>query len=400
MEASRAFTAKERLAPAPSSDKGGGRPRIARVALSGIGASIPEASIGNEALVECFNSWVERENRRGAAEGGAPLQKSSAAFIQHASGIRQRHVHTPDGILDPDRMAPRIAARADDDLSVLAEFGARAARTALDDAGVDASDVDLVICAASHLERLYPAIGIEIQNEIGARGAAFDLSLGCSSASGGLHVAFNLLRSGAHRRALVVTPELITPHLNFRDRQTHFIFGDAATAMLVEAIGPDEERPGRFEVMDTRSWTQFSNNIRSNFSYLNRAAQDDVGVIDTEGKLIKQQGNKVFKEVTIASHRFIVDFLAEHGHTPQTVRRFWLHQANARMNGMILKLAFGEEVGHDRAPMVLDRLGNTAAAGAVVALSENHRDMAAGDFGLLCTYGAGYSLGGALLRMM
>ncbi|MEQ9020067.1 MAG: beta-ketoacyl-ACP synthase III [Nitratireductor sp.] len=356
---------------------------MARVALSGIGVSIPEASIGNEALVDCFNLWVERDNRRRAADGLEPLQKSSAAFIEHASGIRQRHVHTPDGILDPDRMAPRIAAR-----------------TALDDAGVDASDVDLVICAASHLERLYPAIGIEIQNEIGARGAAFDLSLGCSSASGGLHVAFNLLRSGAHRRALVVTPELITPHLNFRDRQTHFIFGDAATAMLVEAIGPDEERPGRFEVMDTRSWTQFSNNIRSNFSYLNRAAQDDVGVIDTEGKLIKQQGNKVFKEVTIASHRFIVDFLAEHGHTPQTVRRFWLHQANARMNGMILKLAFGEEVGHDRAPMVLDRLGNTAAAGAVVALSENHRDMTAGDFGLLCTYGAGYSLGGALLRMM
>ncbi|MEP3748406.1 MAG: beta-ketoacyl-ACP synthase III, partial [Nitratireductor sp.] len=137
MEASRAFTAKERLAPAPLSDKGGGRPRIARVALSGIGVSIPEASIGNEALVDCFNLWVERENRRRAADGLEPLQKSSAAFIEHASGIRQRHVHTPDGILDPDRMAPRIAARADDDLSVLAEFGARAARVALDDAGVD-----------------------------------------------------------------------------------------------------------------------------------------------------------------------------------------------------------------------------------------------------------------------
>ena len=70
------------------------------------------------------------------------------------------------------------------------------------------------------------------------------------------------------------------------------------------------------------------------------------------------------------------------------------------MNQMILKLAFGKEVGHDRAPMVLDRLGNTAAAGAVVALQENHKDMQAGDYGLLCTYGAGYSIGGALLRMM
>jgi beta-ketodecanoyl-[acyl-carrier-protein] synthase len=208
------------------------------------------------------------------------------------------------------------------------------------------------------------------------------------------------VRAGAHRRALVVTPELITAHLNFRDRQTHFIFGDAATALLIEAADEGETKAGRFEVLDTRSWTQFSNNIRSNFGYLTRAAEADAGVIATEGLLIKQQGNKVFKDVTVASHRFIVDFLAEHGRTPETVRRFWLHQANARMNQMILKLAFGREIGHDVAPMVLEELGNTAAAGAVVALAQNHRDMRAGDYGLLCTYGAGYSIGGALLRMM
>ena len=370
-----------------------------RVFISGIGVEIPEAVITNEDLVDSFNSWVDQENAQRGGEGAA-LQKSSAEFIYHASGIKRRHVYAPDGILDIDRMTPRIPARDDDDLSVLAEFGAAAARDALEDAGADASDVDLIICASSHLQRLYPSIGIEIQQEIGAAGAAFDLSLGCSSAAAGLHVAFNLLRSGAHRRALVVTPELITPHLNFRDRQTHFIFGDAAAALLVEAVDDDETRAGRFEILDTSNWTQFSNNIRSNFSYLNRAAQDDVSVIATEGNLIKQQGNRVFKDVTVASHRFIVDFLAEHGRTPDTVRRFWLHQANARMNQMILKLAFGREIGHDIAPMVLEELGNTAAAGAVLALAQNHRDMEAGEYGLLCTYGAGYSIGGALLRMM
>jgi beta-ketodecanoyl-[acyl-carrier-protein] synthase len=371
-----------------------------RVIISGIGVEIPEASISNDDLVASFNAWVERENVGRVAAGEPPLQGSSAQFIEHASGIRERHVHSPEGILDIDRMTPVIPARHDDDLSVMAEFGAAAARRALADAGVEAPDVDLVICAGSHLQRMYPSIGIEIQKEIGARGAAFDLSLGCSSAAAGLHVAFNLVRTGAHHRALVVTPELITAHLNFRDRQTHFIFGDAATAILIEGVGPHETRPGRFEVIDTRNWTQFSNNIRSNFGYLNRAAEDDVSRVPMDDKLIKQQGNRVFKDVTVASHRFIVDFLAEHGRTPLTVRRFWLHQANARMNQMILKLAFGEEVGHDRAPMVLDRLGNTAAAGAVVALEENHRDMKAGDDGLLCTYGAGYSIGGALLRMM
>src|SRR5690606_20340172 len=181
------------------------------------------------------------------------------------------------------------------ELSVTAEFGAKAAQNALVDAGMDAADVDLVICAGSHLQRMYPSIGIEIQNAIGARGAAFDISLGCSSAASGIHVAVNLLRTGAHRRVLVVTPELITAHLNFRDRQTHFIFGDAATALLIESVDDGAQEPGRFEVVDTSNWTQFSNNIRSNFSYLNRAAQEDVSVIVAEGNLIKQQGNKVFK---------------------------------------------------------------------------------------------------------
>ena len=121
--------------------------------------------------------------------------------------------------------------------------------------------------------------------------------------------------------------------------------------------------------------------------------KNNIVIVEMEGNMIKQVGNKVFKEVTVAGHRFIVDFLADHELTPHDVRRFWLHQANARMNAMILKLAFGREVGHDRAPMVLERLGNTAAAGAIVALKENHEDMAPGELGLICAFGAGYSIG-------
>jgi 3-oxoacyl-[acyl-carrier-protein] synthase III len=230
----------------------------------------------------------------------------------------------------------------------------------------------MVICACSHQQRAYPALAIEMQKELGAGGAAFDMNLGCSSAAAALHVAFNLVRSGGQRRVLIVTPEIITGALNFRDRQTHFIFGDAATAMVVEALEDGETRPGRFELVDTRSWTQFSNNIRNNFGFLVRAGQAQTSVVEMEGNMIKQVGNKVFKDVTVAGHRFIVDFLRDHELTPEGVRRFWLHQANARMNAMILKLSFGHEVDHDRAPMVLDRLGNTAAAGAIIALSENH----------------------------
>jgi beta-ketodecanoyl-[acyl-carrier-protein] synthase len=372
-----------------------------RVIISGIGVKIPEASISNEELVESFNIWVERENARREAAGEELLRKSDPEFILHASGVRRRHVIEREGILDPTRMAPRIPARPDDALSLEAEFGVASARRALDHAGLQPRDIDLIICSASHHQRPYPAIAIEMQQEMGTSGIGFDMGLGCSSALAGLHVAINMVRSGAHKRVLVVTPEIITGHLNFRDRQTHFIFGDASASMVVESIGEDESRPGRFEVLDTRMWTQLSSNIRTNLGYMTRTAQEDPYNVAMEGNLIQQVGNKVFKEVTVAGHRFIVDFLAEHGGlTPDDIRRFWLHQANARMNAMILKLAFGHEVGHDRAPMVLDRLGNTAGAGAVIALSENHEDMKAGDYGLLCAFGAGYSIGGALLRMM
>lgn len=370
-----------------------------RVVISGIGTEIPPASISNEELVASFNSWVDRENARRERMGGEPLQKSDADFIVYASGVKTRHVLVADGILDPDRMTPRIPPRSDDEVSVEAEFGLAAARRALDHAGLSGGDIDLVICAASHQQRPYPAIAIEIQKEIGASGAAFDMNLGCSSAAAALHVAFNLVRSGAHRRVLIATPEIISGHLNFRDRQTHFIFGDAAVAMVVEALGAEETRPGKLEVVDTRSWTQFSNAIRTNFGFLVRAGQEDTSVVAMEGNMIKQVGNKVFKEVTVAGHRFIVGFLREHGLAPKDIRRFFLHQANARMNAMILKLSLGREVGHDRAPMVLERLGNTAAAGAIIALSENHEDMRPGELGLLCAFGAGYSIGAALLRM-
>jgi len=364
-----------------------------RVVLAGIGVEIPEASISNDELVESFNIFVDDDNRRRRLTGETLLERSDAEFIVYASGVRSRRVYERDGILDPDRMAPRIPARGEDELSVQAEFGLKAARKAI--AGVDPASIDLVICATSHLQRFYPAMAIEMQRALGAAGFAFDMDLGCASAAGAIHAATALLRSGAHRRVLVVTPEIITGHLNFRDRQTHFIFGDAAASVLLEA-----GEAGLFEVVATRGWTQFSNNIRSDFGYLSRLAGDDPRHLAMEGQFIRQVGNKVFKDVTVAAAHFIRDFLAEEGLAAADIRRFWLHQANARMNQMIMKLALGHEADQDRAPLVLDWLGNTAAAGALVALHEFHRDLKPGELGLLCAFGAGYSIGAALLRRL
>ncbi|MCA0339198.1 MAG: beta-ketoacyl-ACP synthase III, partial [Proteobacteria bacterium] len=243
-----------------------------RAIISGIGIEIPQAAITNDELVASYNEWIDRENVVRVARGEAPLAPSDSEFIVYASGVKNRHVLVREGILDVDRMAPVIPQRADDELSAMAEFGVASARAALDHAGVDASDVDMVICSASHQQRPYPAIAIEIQRELGANGAAFDMGLGCSSAAAALHVASSLVRSGAQKRVLIVTPEIITGQLNFRDRQTHFIFGDASASMLIEAVDEGESRDGRFEIVDTRSWTQFSNNIRTNFGFLSRTA--------------------------------------------------------------------------------------------------------------------------------
>ena len=373
---------------------------MSRVIISATGAEIPEGRVSNEQLVASFNAWVDCENVKRAAQGLDLLEHSSAEFIEYASGVKARRMLDPEAVLDISRMAPRFADRANDDLSLMAEFGCKAAVKALDAAGLTGADIDFVLCAASHQQRPYPAVAVEIQRELGCRGAGFDMNLACSSAGAALHMAVALVRSGAQKRVLVVTPEIISGHLNFRDRQTHFIFGDAAVAFVVEALGEGETKPGTFEVLDTRLWTQFSSNIRSNFGFLNRAAQDDQSAVVMEGRLITQVGNKVFKEVTVAAHHFIRDFLAANGFGAADIRRFWLHQANGRMNAMILKLVLGADADQDRAPMVLAELGNTAAAGAVIALNQNHADLKAGDLGLFCAFGAGYSIGGALLRKL
>src|SRR3954464_5270869 len=144
-----------------------------RAAISGIGIEIPDASITNDELVASFNSWVEIENAARQAAGQPLLRKSDTEFILYASGVKERHALVLDGILDPERMAPRIPYRDDSELSVMAEFGVKSARRALEHAGLEAGDVDMVICAASHHQRPYPAIAIEIQDALGMQGAAF-----------------------------------------------------------------------------------------------------------------------------------------------------------------------------------------------------------------------------------
>ena len=370
-----------------------------RPVISSTGLFTPEETITNEELVESFNAYVERFNAQNAQAIDAgemePLQPSSVEFIEKASGIKARHVMAKDPVLDPEIMAPRWPERSNGELSILAEIGVKAARQALERAGRDAADVDAVLCAASNMERPYPAMAIEIQQELGIDGFGFDMNVACSSATFGIQTAADYVRSGNARSVLVVSPEITSGHLNWRDRDSHFIFGDVATAVLVEdaAIAPDEH----WDILGTRLKTVFSNNIRNNFGFLNRASPEGQGKAD---KLFVQEGRKVFKEVVPMVAEMIVTEADKLGLDPRGLRRLWLHQANAGMNRLIAQRVLGHEASPDESPTVLDTYANTSSAGSIIAFHKHNEDLAQGDTGLICSFGAGYSAGAVFVRKM
>jgi beta-ketodecanoyl-[acyl-carrier-protein] synthase len=366
--------------------------------ITGTGLYQPPHIVTNEELVAAFNAYAEAQNAKNAdaiARGEAvAMTASSVEFIEKASGIRQRYVIEKAGVLDPARMRPKFEERADDQLSLMAEIAVDASRKALAAAGRVASDIDAVLCAASNMQRAYPAMAVEIQQALGAGGYGFDMNVACSSATFAIEQAVNAVRSGSARCVLVVNPEITSAHIEWKDRDCHFIFGDVCTATLVESA--DTAVSGdRWEVLGTKLATQFSNAIRNNFGFINRSEDADPLARD---KTFRQEGRKVFKEVVPLAAAHIEAHLAALGLEPTQIRRFWLHQANLGMNQLILKKLVGADAGGDLAPLVLDTYANTASAGSVLAFHEYRADLKAGDTGVICSFGAGYSIGSVVVR--
>ena len=368
-----------------------------RPVISATGLFTPEQSITNEELVESFNKFVDRHNEAHADAIAAgeteALTYSSVEFIEKASGIKARHVMAKGPILNPDVMSPRWEERGNDEISIMAEIGVIAAREALERAGRKPEDVDAVLCAASNMQRAYPAMAIEIQEALGIEGFGFDMNVACSSATFGIQTAADYVRAGNAKSVLVVSPEITSGHLNWRDRDSHFIFGDVATAVLVEdaAIAPAQH----WDILGTKLKTVFSNNIRNNFGFLNRAHPESAGDAD---KLFVQEGRKVFKEVVPMVAQMILDEAERLDVEPTELRRMWLHQANAGMNRLIAQKVLGHEANEDESPTVLDTYGNTSSAGSIIAFHLHSDDMAEGDTGLICSFGAGYSAGTVFVR--
>ncbi|MEO1243045.1 MAG: beta-ketoacyl-ACP synthase III [Pseudomonadota bacterium] len=377
----------------------------ADVRIVATGLFTPSQSISNDELVSAFNDYVDRFNNENAARIDAgeiePLQKSSAEFVEKASGIKSRYVLDKAGILDTARMAPHIAARPNEELSVLAEIAVNAARDAMRAADLGPGDIDGVICAASNMQRGYPAVAVEIQDALGIDGFGFDMNVACASAAFGIETGLGLIRAGASR-ILMVNPEICTAHLNFRDRDSHFIFGDVATAVILERA-EDAPTGEAWDILGTRLKTKFSNNIRNNFGFLNHCERETGDEADAQrdpftDKLFIQEGRKVFKEVVPMVGELISSHLDSVSIEPGAVKRFWLHQANLSMNEFIARKVLGRDATREEAPVVLDEYANTSSAGSIIAFHKHRADIAVGETGVICGFGAGYSAGSVIVR--
>jgi beta-ketodecanoyl-[acyl-carrier-protein] synthase len=366
-------------------------------AITGWGVWHPDTILTNDELVVAFNEFVRRDNAKHADEIAAgtrePLKDSGSDWIVKASGIKQRYVEDKTGLTDPERMCPNIKDRPEDQLSIQAEYAVNAAKLALAQAGRTGEDVDLVVLGASNLQRLYPAIAIEVQDAIGARGYGFDVSIGCSAATGATIMAQQALQTGSARCALVVIPELTTGHMNWRERDSHFIFGDASVAFVVEPC--DRAKPGSWEILSSRMMSKWSSNIRNNAGYLDRCDPSTQLSID---KLFHQNGRRVFKDVVPLAAKFITEHLQTHNLAPAQIGRYWLHQANQKLNELVAEYVLGRPATRVEAPIILDEYGNTASAGSLIAFSLHNEDLPSGSYGVMCSFGAGYSLGALMLH--
>jgi beta-ketodecanoyl-[acyl-carrier-protein] synthase len=377
------------------------RPTAPDIVITGTGLAHPPHTVSNAELVvsltEAVTIWNEAhadEIERGELVARAVPDEE---FILKASGIRSRYVMEKEGVLDPSRMRPLLEQRSEDQLGIQAEMAVPAVMDALAQAGRVPADVDAIIVGCSNLQRAYPAVSIELQDAIGAGGWAYDMNVACSSATFSMQAAADALRSGTANCVVVVNPEITSGHNNFELRDFHFIFGDACTAVVMERAD-DAVADDTWEVLGTKLATQFSNNIRNDFGFLNSSEARPGVDRDPHELIFRQRGQQVFKEVCPMVSAHIKDHLAALDLDAHEVRRFWLHQANLKMNQLIAKGVLGRVPDENEAPVVLDEFANTSSAGSVIAFHRHRGDLAPGDLGVICSFGAGYSVGSIIVR--
>lgn len=322
---------------------------VVRSVIRGVGAYLPARIMTNDDL--------------------SKIVDTSDAWIVERSGIRARHI------------------AADDEFT--SDLGLAAAKRALVRSGIDASDIDLIICATATPDRTFPATAVRIQHGLGIRqGAAFDVQAVCSGFVFAMTIADNFLKTGQFKRALVIGAETFSRILDWTDRSTCVLFGDGGGAVVLEAETQHGTREDR-GILSTR--------IRSDGRYEDLLYVDGgPGSTKTVGHL-RMNGREVFRNAIQKISGVIQETLLDTGYASDEIDLFVPHQANQRiLDGIAKKLS----VPADRIVMTLDRHGNTSAASIPLALNdayEQHR-LKEGSLVLMEAMGGGFTWGAVLAR--
>jgi 3-oxoacyl-[acyl-carrier-protein] synthase III len=294
---------------------------------------------------------------------------TSDEWIMQRTGIRERHI-AADGELTSD-------------------LGLAAARAALAAAKVDAQSIDLIVLATSTPDNTFPATAVAVQAGLGiTQGAAFDLQAVCSGFVYAMATADGLMRSGAHKRALVIGAETFSRILDWNDRGTCVLFGDGAGAVVMEA----QQQPGTREDRG-----MLTSHLRSDGRHKTKLYVDGgPSSTQTVGHL-RMEGKDVFRFAVGAITDVIKDVFRDTGYTADDLDWFVPHQANKRIiDGSAHKLGIAPE----KVVATVDRHGNTSAASIPLALDVAVKDgrIKQGDLVLLEAMGGGFTWGASLVR--
>jgi 3-oxoacyl-[acyl-carrier-protein] synthase III len=320
-----------------------------RSVVVGCGSYLPPKVVANadlEGVVETTDEWIVQR-----------------------TGIRQRHI-----------------AAEGETTSVL---GLRAAQAALEDAGLTAADIDLIICATSTPDYTFPSVATQIQAGLGMHhGAAFDLQAVCTGFVYAVATADNFLRSGSHKRALVIGAETFSRILDWSDRTTCVLFGDGAGAIVLEA------QDGKGTGTDRGVLTS---QLRSDGRYRDRLYVDGgPGSTKTTG-FLRMEGRDVFRFAVGMVTDVVEQAFKATGTSAEELDWFVPHQANKRIID-----ASSDKLGIAREKVVItvDRHGNTSAASIPLALDAAVKDgrIKRGDLVMIEAIGGGFTWGSALIR--
>lgn len=335
--------------------------RARRVWIAGTGRAVPDRVLTNadlEKIVDTSNEWIIAR-----------------------TGIEERRVAEED--------------------EYTSQFAVGAARQAMEMAGVEAADIDLVLISTVTPDMPFPATACLVQEEIGARDAtAFDLNAGCTGFVYGLSVGHQYVASGTASTALVIGAESLTKYTDYEDRSTCVLFGDGAGAVVLRG----DDQPAS----DARNGLPgvLSVAIHSDGSLAHLLEMPGGGsrnppnrpeTLEARLPFIRMLGNETFKVAVRTLAEVSGEVLADAGHEAEDVKWLIPHQANRRIIDAVGRRI---DVPSDRVYVNVHRYGNTSAASIPIALDELNRDgrIGSGDLILMAAFGAGLTWGAAAVR--